>query len=800
MKIFSLKKLKTHGIRYFNKTKYLSYYEKCSIDDTMILLESQQGKNLNGNIFYILKELLNNSDYRQYNVSVAIERKSKKKTMSLLRKYSLCPNIVYIGSKKYFKLLSSAKYLVTDTSFLSEFIKKEGQILLNVWHGTPLKTLGKKDNSGLHSLGNVQKNFVVSDYLLYPSEFMMNHMIEDYMLENICSAKCLLSGYPRNEAFFHAVNENIVEELEIQNKKVIGYMPTWRGTVGRVDEKEEPIHVMHYLFEIDKRLTDEQILLVNLHPFVQSAVDYSLFKHIKPFPREYETYEVLNICDVLVTDYSSVFFDFANTGKKIILFMYDLEEYLHDRGLYMSLESLPFPIVHDVKQLINEINLPKNYDDQDFLDTYCKYDSISASSLLLKFLLKKEKSIRIENISNNGKDNILIYAGNLAKNGITTALFNLLNNIDLSKHNYYITFTARQVAKHKEILRKLPEGVNYISMLGKMNASIFDKLYLSLARKTKRNYDLNKPRLQRLYSYEIRRCFANINFSNVIQYNGYEFKYQMMFGYFEANKIIFVHNNMIEEIRVRGAQNPNALNFAYNHYDKVVMVTEDMKEPTLSFCHDDSKLTVINNIIDYQTILLKSKEKLKFDNNTESSVPLETIEKIFNSKSKIFVTIGRFSPEKGHERMLRNFNKLWLEDNNIYLIIIGGHGVLFEKTLNLAASLEARDHIVIIKSLTNPYPFLKRCDYFVFTSFHEGFGLVLAEADILGVPVMSTDILGPKGFLEENNGLLVHNNDEGIYLGMRAMLDGKVQCMNVDYSHYNRRSVGRFESLLEEQK
>ena len=299
-----------------------------------------------------------------------------------------------------------------------------------------------------------------------------------------------------------------------------------------------------------------------------------------------------------------------------------------------------------------------------------------------------------------------------------------------------------------------------------------------------------------MYTYEIKRCFGNIKFSHVIQYSGYEFKRQLMFGRFDCNKIIFVHNNMVEEINVRQAQHPNAIRYAYNHYDKVVMVTDDMKEPTKVFCNHEEKLTTVNNIIDYNNIIQKSKLDPVFDDNTLSSVTLEELTEIFDSNSKVFVTIGRFSPEKGHERLLKCFNNLWKEDNSIYLIVIGGHGILYQETVELARSLEASEHIIIIKSLSNPYPFLKKCDYFVFTSFHEGFGLVLVEADILGLPVMSTDILGPKGFLKEHNGLLVPNNENGIYIGMKQMLLGNVKRMNVDYKKYNQSAVKKFEELL----
>ena len=70
------------------------------------------------------------------------------------------------------------------------------------------------------------------------------------------------------------------------------------------------------------------------------------------------------------------------------------------------------------------------------------------------------------------------------------------------------------------------------------------------------------------------------------------------------------------------------------------------------------------------------------------------------------------------------------------------------------------------------------------------------EADIQGVPVVATDILGPRGFLKEHNGKLVSNDTEGIIQGMRDCLAGKVNVMNVDYIAYNQHVVDQFESIL----
>ena len=318
----------------------------------MILLESQHGKTINGNIFYIIEELSKNKKYENFKIYVAVKSDAKDSIEELLLKHGINNiDFVNINTKKYCKILSTAKYLFNDNTFPTYFIKKNGQIYLNTWHGTPLKTLGRKIAGEPHAIGNTQRNFLMSDYLLYPNEFTMEKILDDYMIKDIYKNKIVLTGYPRNTIFYDETSKKRVrKEMLLSEKQVIAYMPTWRGDLGNSNPKEHKDNILNHLIEIDKKLNQNQILFVNLHPIMKDFINYSIFKNIKPFPSQYETYEFLNATDILITDYSSVFFDYANTGNKIILFNYDEEEYLKDRGMYLNLEELPFP---KVKVLIN---------------------------------------------------------------------------------------------------------------------------------------------------------------------------------------------------------------------------------------------------------------------------------------------------------------------------------------------------------------------------------------------------------------------------------------------------------------
>ncbi len=140
--------------------------------------------------------------------------------------------------------------------------------------------------------------------------------------------------------------------------------------------------------QLDSGLKDDQVLYVNFHPILHGAVQLDAYQHILPFPTEVSNYEFLNCADALITDYSSVFFDFSLTKKPIILFMYDYDTYLADRGLYMDVRSLPFRQIYKTDELVECLRsgacLQDDYSDTEYYHTFSKYDSLDVSEKLLK--------------------------------------------------------------------------------------------------------------------------------------------------------------------------------------------------------------------------------------------------------------------------------------------------------------------------------------------------------------------------------------------------------------------------------
>lgn len=786
------------------KNKYITYYEELPIDEKVILLESQSATKISGNLFYILRYLLTDSKYSEYKIYISSWGRYFKTIRNILNNYGIINyNFVLYASDDYVRLLASAKYLINDATFPNYWIKKEGQVYINTWHGTPLKAMGRKVHNDVF-FGNVQKNLVNADYLLYPNIFTKDVMIRDYMLENISSGSYILGGYPRNTAFFDPESESrIREEMGLTDKKIYAYMPTWRGTVDKVGVSKNDIYLMYYLYEIDRLLNDDEIFYMNIHPMAMHAnnkAEVKKLKHIRNFPQKYETYDFLNMADALVTDYSSVFFDYACTRKKIVLFPYDKDEYLCDRGMYMDMDDLPFPQVFNAEDLVNELRAPKNYDDTKFVNEFCTWDNGNATQQLCdRTILGIDTGLTVAPIPNNGKENVLIYAGDLSRNGITTSLRSLTNEIDTDKRNYYISFVQGKAKKNADQLITFNPKVNFFAVSDYFNLSVKDKVIRKLFNLNKLKAGSYMKKAKTRIKQNFIRAYGQAKFDVAFQFCGYERDLILLYSQFEGKNAIWVHNDMVAEMKSKNNQRRDILEYAYNNYDKVVTVSEDIIAPTFEISGRKDNIYIVKNIIDYKTISARAEEPLELDATTKCSIDKEQFYEMMSSDSKIYINIGRFSPEKGQERLIDAFYKLWQKDNSIHLIIMGGYSKdgVYSKLKTKVEELGLADNVILLLAVSNPYPIIKACDGFILSSLYEGFGLVLAEADILGLPIVSTDITGPRTFMNKYGGTLVEDSEDGVYRGLEMLYNNEIKPINVDYEAYNQECVAEFEKLFE---
>lgn len=489
------------------------------LDPSLVVLEARNGRAIDGNICYILRELLADEAYQDLQIAVVTENDEAEAAMrrkiQAMTTADDCRRLQFVrlSSEEYFRAMATAGFIVNDATVGNFFIKREGQVYLNVWHGTPLKTMGRQVTHEPHAVGNVQKNFIAADYLLYPSDYMMEHMVEDYMIANLSPATVLMGGYPRNIAFFDEEERERVRAMLTGAPGASGiyaYMPTWRPSL--MGEELQGI-----LARMEEALRPEERMYVNVHPLAEETVTFDGFEKVRPFPEGIENYAVLNAVDALLTDYSSVFYDYAVTRRKIVLLVYDEKEYFATRGLYEPIASLPFPRVETVAEALAALREPKTYDDSAFLEKYCGYDSPDAARKLCRRVFLGEHCMEERAMPGNGLPNVLVYGGDLAPGSRTEETMAFLAAADQTEANYYLTFNRGDLKDRFGILSDLPAGIEYIGRAGKMLLDQDQEEAARRYRKGKISFGEYWKIVRPAFARERRRFYADMRIDRILQ-------------------------------------------------------------------------------------------------------------------------------------------------------------------------------------------------------------------------------------------------------------------------------------------
>lgn len=366
--------------RIYEEQKWLQIREKTEVDSRSYFFESYSASNFQGNVFYIYRKMFLNEQFS--NAVFYIASKDKTATERWLMAKGLYDGrtvIVTYLSREYITALYSSRYIFNNVSFPMNFVKKDEQMYINTWHGTPLKHIGKRAGNDPLTVQNMQRDFLSCDYLLSPNHSTTEIYEDDFNVKGLTVNEILEIGYPRNEIFYddsYRHRERV--RLGVDDKVVIFYMPTWRSN------KASNYHFVERMEELAQRLGEKYNIFIKLHPLDQSG--NHLCKNVKYMPEEYEVYEFLQCCDVLITDYSSVLFDFSNTGRKVVLYQFDRSEYYDERGIYQNIaEKIPFPIAKTLDEVEARIKeTPIAY--QDFVDLFCREDKEGVTNKILDLL------------------------------------------------------------------------------------------------------------------------------------------------------------------------------------------------------------------------------------------------------------------------------------------------------------------------------------------------------------------------------------------------------------------------------
>lgn len=259
--------------------------------------------------------------------------------------------------------LATSQVIILDNyyGFLSSITFKKSVKKLQIWHANgAIKTFGWKDlsvkdrsNKAKERFAAVYKQF---DYILSGSEKMSAIFCEAF---SASSRQILQMGIPRTDIFFDKEHiEKVTSSFykkytNLKNKKIILYAPTFRENEAELSNQ---IHLdLSYL---KNALASEYIILVRLHPSINNQIDFSDYNG---FVYNFSDYPILNdllfITDILITDYSSIPFEFSFLQKPMIFYPYDLEEYRKTRGFWVPYHELvPGPIAFSSEEIVQIIH------------------------------------------------------------------------------------------------------------------------------------------------------------------------------------------------------------------------------------------------------------------------------------------------------------------------------------------------------------------------------------------------------------------------------------------------------------
>ncbi|MFR9757880.1 CDP-glycerol glycerophosphotransferase family protein [Streptomyces sp. TR06-5] len=265
---------------------------------------------------------------------------------------------VVMGSARWHEALARSRWLVGNTHFPRWLARREGQTVVQTWHGTPLKRIGldlaDTAFSSRSYLSGLPARAAEWSVLVSPNRFSTPILRRAFGYEG----EVLECGYPRNDVLYATDREKRAEEVRRslgvpEGRRVVLYAPTWRDD-DRYDRSNCRFDLRLDLAAARAALGDDHVLLVRKHYLVADSVPGTGDGFVRDVSAHPDVAELLLIADVLVTDYSSLMFDFAHTGRPMLFHTYDLEHYRDElRGFYFDFEQrAPGPLLSSSQELI----------------------------------------------------------------------------------------------------------------------------------------------------------------------------------------------------------------------------------------------------------------------------------------------------------------------------------------------------------------------------------------------------------------------------------------------------------------
>ncbi|MBK0420497.1 CDP-glycerol glycerophosphotransferase family protein [Leucobacter sp. CSA2] len=800
----------------------LAYLRSLPIRSNTVVYESFAGNGVLCNPEAIFRRIVDDPEFADFeHVWVIADRSAQRR---FEREFAKHPRVNWVprGGLAYWKALSTAGLLINNATFPPEFGKRPGQIYLNTWHGTPLKQMGFDMPGGAAQSTNTLRNFLMADYLLAANTLMAETMYEDaYRLRNIYGGKIIEEGYPRidrqrlNPAEREAIRAELAAEgIETGDRKIVLYAPTWRGASFQSPEADAE-QLADRVAELQAGLGDDTFVLLRPHQAVHAVLQQTPRLAGIVAPSAMPTNQLLGYADGLITDFSSIFFDYLATGRPIAFYTPDAEDYQESRGTYLSGEPLPGPVSADARETGAQLSALLHGKErfpgyEDWAARFTPYEDGHATDRIVDAVFHgRTGGLRIRNASRDGRRRLLIYVGGMRSNGITSAALNLLKSIDYDRYDVTAVMPRFQPSATRANLAMIPDEVRQVLRVGGMNGS---KLRQVQRRLLDRGGELPVPGEldwhERLWKDEWERMFGSATFDWAADFSGYDpFWANLILHSPGSTSAVWLHSEMVaDRARVVHGKQPFkrklGLVFSlYRGFDQLVSVSPSLsrlnREELAAYAEPEQFRTARN---------FPDPERVK----TGAIAPLETLIpedgpvpewlaalRERTPEQRWFVTTARLAGAKNQASQIRAFARVHADHPETRLVIIG-HGPLRQELEELIAELSLEGKAFLTGELSNPFAVMARSDCFVLSSRYEGQPMVLLEAAVCGLPIVSTAFATVEDALPPGAIHVVPQGDEHVEAGMRAFLRGEVPPVHFDDEAYIAQLVAEFDALADE--
>lgn len=374
-----------------------SVFQKMPTKENWVFVESFFGKSYSDSPKYLYEYLYDTyGDKYRYIWCLNKRAKEMKGHPSICKRHSL----------RYVYYTSRAKYFICNTRQPAWFKKRENVVFLETWHGTPLKKLAF-DLDDIHAVSQDHKKLFYRQSKAWDYLISANRFSTDVFERAFCypREKIIEVGYPRNDILYSDRADEIAREVKAEfgipeDKRVILYAPTWRDNqfYGKAKYKFTLAMDLEWM---RREFGGDSVLLLRTHYYIADILDLT---GLEDFVYNGSTYNDVSrlylASDICITDYSSVFFDYANLKRPMLFFAYDYEDYKGEiRGMYFDMnKELPGPILQTNDELVDALHnidkITEQYKEryEQFYERFCSVDDGNASKRAIDIVFGKEQA------------------------------------------------------------------------------------------------------------------------------------------------------------------------------------------------------------------------------------------------------------------------------------------------------------------------------------------------------------------------------------------------------------------------